>query len=163
MSEKNNARERLDVPAVTPLERSLLINKPEKPKFEPIRRSNLLDKLGQFMPQMEAANKKLEETIKANPANDFDIETLNSENDNYIEMDLACGILELKDMAGLKAAEAAMNGQSAIQIEKFSASDDGSDTESSDSEVMEEDASDGETRNVKKKAKKGSNKIVELS
>ncbi|CCD31328.1 hypothetical protein POMI540_2135 [Schizosaccharomyces pombe] len=58
------------------------------PKFE-ITRSSLLDQCKSFLPELEKAN----QTLLEHPDSQQDVQNLSDES-NYIEMDLALGVLE---------------------------------------------------------------------
>jgi len=68
----------------------------------------VFSKLQDFLPKMQAANEHLEGELKVRPAAEFDVEGVpEGQESNYIEMDLACGLVDLKDDAAVQAAEAA--------------------------------------------------------
>ena len=82
-------------------------------------RSSLLARATAFLPQLAAANARLPGTAGANdsihvePADHASDTDGDSSDDNAgprIEMDLACGVLELHDAAARAAAEAAAGG-----------------------------------------------------
>ncbi|KAJ9508810.1 hypothetical protein QJQ45_028131 [Haematococcus lacustris] len=109
------ARERLEVPTTTSLERKLDVTSPrfpsDKPQIGPISRSSVLDQVRKFIPSLQAANKALERELEpgcqVRPASDLDIEHVDDDG-AHIEMDLACGVFDLKDEQAVAAAEQAM-------------------------------------------------------
>ncbi|GLC35799.1 hypothetical protein PLESTB_000495500 [Pleodorina starrii] len=137
MEGKAQRREKLDCPAVPPLEQKLANLTRQRPAIGPTPRSSVLDKLAAFMPQMANANASLQQQLQERPAAEFDIEQVDDEEDGpYIEMDLACGILELRDEAALRAAERALEGQGDPFLNS------GSDSSSSDDDDSDEDGAD---------------------
>ncbi|PNW85025.1 hypothetical protein CHLRE_03g168500v5 [Chlamydomonas reinhardtii] len=153
MSGKSKSREMLEVPAVDPMERKLANLTRERPSIGPAPRSAMLEQLAAFLPQMAKENQKLQQELQSRPAAEFDIEAVDEEAEGpYIEMDLACGVLELRDAAALAAAERAMQGQGGLELGEggaaeasSSSSDDDSDDDSDeDSDEDSEDASEGQ-------------------
>uniref|UniRef100_A0A7R9VXU8 Uncharacterized protein n=1 Tax=Chlamydomonas euryale TaxID=1486919 RepID=A0A7R9VXU8_9CHLO len=111
-------RELLEPPPVSPLEHKLNIFSTRassgavaggsKPQMAPMPKSSIFSKLQDFLPKMQAANEHLEGELKVRPAAEFDVEGVpEGQESNYIEMDLACGLVDLKDDAAVQAAEAA--------------------------------------------------------
>ncbi|KAL6765740.1 hypothetical protein V8C86DRAFT_2448689 [Haematococcus lacustris] len=92
-------------------ERKLDVTSPrfpsDKPQIGPILRSSVLDQVRKFIPSLQAANKALERELEVRPASDLDIEHVD-EGGAHIEMDLACGVFDLKDEQAVAAAEQAM-------------------------------------------------------
>jgi hypothetical protein len=62
------------------------------------------------VPQLAAANAELASALSTRPASDFDVESVD-EGGRHIEMDLACGVLDLRDEAAQQAAQLAMDNQ----------------------------------------------------
>ncbi|KAM6293310.1 LOW QUALITY PROTEIN: NOP protein chaperone 1 [Porphyrio hochstetteri] len=58
-------------------------------------RSNVLDRVQSFLPQMALANDELRKKMVTAPAHQFDIENLDSETEKVIEMNVA--VVELSD------------------------------------------------------------------
>lgn len=129
---------KLDVPDVSPLEQllgSLSSSKKssaqpspspmQKPTIGKVERSALLGKLKQFIPELEKANQKLEAEMSVRPASEFDVENV-EEGQAHIEMDLACGIIDLKDRAAEEAAEGAV--ASGGRVDEDSCDDDDEET-----------------------------------
>lgn len=110
-----------------------------RPQIAPTAPSPLLSRLSAFIPQLQAANDCLQGDVRSETATGLDIEVIpqvaeslstdGSESDSdaseapddrtfqpsrpHIEMDIACGVLDLKDAAACEAAEAAAgNGHS---------------------------------------------------
>ncbi|GFH13013.1 uncharacterized protein HaLaN_08812, partial [Haematococcus lacustris] len=83
------ARERLEVPTTTSLERKLDVTSPrfpsDKPQIGPILRSSVLDQVRKFIPSLQAANKALERELEVRPASDLDIEHVDDDG-AHIEM-----------------------------------------------------------------------------
>lgn len=74
--------------------------------------SSVLERVKAFLPSMQQANEQLQHTV-ANEPKDVDIESV-EEGRPHIEMDLACGVLDLKDERAVSAAEKSLqNGQPA--------------------------------------------------
>ncbi|KAK7878914.1 hypothetical protein WMY93_030848 [Mugilogobius chulae] len=69
-------------------EKFLLKPKPSRPQIERVPRSSVLERLQSFLPQMAAANQKLQREIEAGSAEHFDIENVD-EAQRVIEMDVA--------------------------------------------------------------------------
>jgi Domain of unknown function (DUF4598) len=96
------------------------------------------------VPQIAAANAELASALNSRPASDFDVECVEADGEGpHIEMDLACGVLDLQDEAAQHAAQLAMAGQSlAAHIQP------GSD-DSSDEDGEEEGEYPGDDRSDK--------------
>eukprot|EP00951_Prasinocladus_malaysianus_P022525 scaffold189020_cov37-Prasinocladus_malaysianus.AAC.2 len=75
----------------------------------PDMNSSVLDRVKQFLPEIDAANQRLRLDMEAAPQDTFDIETVSDEQP-HIEMNLACGVIDLKGDDAIKAATAAMDG-----------------------------------------------------
>eukprot|EP00798_Chlamydomonas_sp_ICE-L_P003466 gene3466-13526_t len=157
MSEPNK-REKLEPDGLTPLERSMRkLQKPSsssRPDIGPVPASSVLGRLKDFLPGLAAANQKLEAEMKVGqdrpasefdieadrPASEFDIEAVSASQENeeapVIQMDLMCGLLDLKNEESIRAAErAALEGS--LAAEHSSTSDDESSDMSSDEEEDE--------------------------
>ena len=80
----------------------------DRPAIAAPPQSQLLGRLQTFLPSMAAANAQLEQEAAAAPAGAFDIEQLAPDEEQHIAFDLACGVLELKDDAAVRAAERAI-------------------------------------------------------
>lgn len=102
-----------DTPPVPP---SLLLGKKQqsastagarKPDFAPPPPpSALLSKLQTFLPQMQAANRDLEEAMRGRPPEEFDIENVGSDDDERrVEMDVGLGVVDLKTEDALAEAQ----------------------------------------------------------
>lgn len=76
-----------------------------------------------FLPALQAANAALDARLQSEPAQSLDIEHLEAEGAPHIEMDLACGLMDLKDPAAEAAAERALRGGAAALEEEHSSSD----------------------------------------
>jgi Domain of unknown function (DUF4598) len=105
----------------------------------------VLGRLSSFVPQLAAANAELASALSSRPASDFDVECIEADGEGpHIEMDLACGVLDLQDEAAQHAAQLAMAGQS-LAAHMQLGSDDSSDEdgeEEGDGEHPRDDRSD---------------------
>ncbi|PNH00571.1 hypothetical protein TSOC_001044 [Tetrabaena socialis] len=153
MERKAPAREKLDVPAVAPIEQKLANLTRQRPCIGPAPRSSVLGQLAAFLPQLALENERLRQQMQTRPAAEFDIEHV-GEGDSeapYIEMDLACGVLELRDEAALRAAERAMEvpgdflaaGGEASSSAGSSSDDDSDEDGDDDTEGDDEDSGSG--------------------
>ena len=97
----------------------------------PVPPSSVLSRVKDFLPQMAAANEKLTKDMQSQPAENFDVEAVGEGDSQHVEMDIACGVLELKDNAAEQAAEAVMAGQCP---DTESAQGDSSSSDSSDAD-----------------------------
>ncbi|WIA21936.1 hypothetical protein OEZ85_004302 [Tetradesmus obliquus] len=134
-------REKLEPPALSPLERQLLINAPSptsRPNIGTLPPSSVLGKVRSFLPQMKQANEQLEQQLQLCDPSVVDIEHIPEGADAaapVIQMDLACGLLDLKDDAALAAAQRAIAAGGDVAVEAFDGgSSSGSDSDSSSSE-----------------------------
>eukprot|EP00033_Pygsuia_biforma_P002656 GCRY01002937.1.p1 GENE.GCRY01002937.1~~GCRY01002937.1.p1 ORF type:complete len:147 (-),score=23.19 GCRY01002937.1:465-905(-) len=75
-----------------------------KPNIVPVERSSLFSRLDSFLPSLKKANKDLENEISSNPSKSFSIEDV-SEGEQYIQMDLALGVLTGVDKSESAEAE----------------------------------------------------------
>ncbi|BDA44293.1 Uncharacterized protein new4 at N-terminal half [Coccomyxa sp. Obi] len=109
-------RQRLEIPSVPTFERRLQFSE-DRSAPQPIPGallppSSVLERVKAFLPSMQQANEQLQHTL-ANQPEAVDIETV-EEGRPHIEMDLACGVLDLKDERAVSAAEKSLhNGQAA--------------------------------------------------
>ena len=93
-----------------PADRCLLVNLPSQPPWkdaEPLQGSALLGRLQSFLPAMQKANQELEQAA-AEEQETCNIENV-AEGTPHIEMNLACGVLDLKDSSAAAAAQRAVN------------------------------------------------------
>ena len=88
-------------------ERLLSPPKVAPPQTQPPPPSELLARVAQFLPRMAAANEQLVAAAAAAPPGTFDVEAV-AEGEAHVEMDLACGVLDLKDDGAVVAAERAL-------------------------------------------------------
>jgi hypothetical protein len=121
-----------------------------------LRCYTVLGRLQAFVPQLAAANVALATAMATRPAHEFDVEYVQPSGQGgeaapHIEMDIACGVLELRDEAAAAAAERALAGGAhplplasgfTDSDDDFDEDDDDDDSEESDSdaEAMEEGA-----------------------
>eukprot|EP00873_Tetraselmis_striata_P026752 jgi/Tetstr1/447016/TSEL_034474.t1 len=126
-------RERLEVGTAkaNPLLEPTLGKKPVM-KLDALPQGSVLDRVKAFLPEMAAANDQLQQAMAVKPAEDFDIEQVDGSAEKYIEMDLSCGVVDLKDDTAVLAAEqaiAAGAGPGPAHMEGDSSSDRDSDSE----------------------------------
>lgn len=94
---------------------------------------------------MHTANAALGAQLRAQPAEKFDIEHLEADGAPHIEMDLACGVMDLKDSAAEAAAERTMQSAAVGLADAQSDSPSDSDSDgslSSDGEGVDPDGQD---------------------
>ena len=95
--------------------------------------SALLERARKFLPTLQAANAALDAARASQPERSFDIEHMEAEGAPHIEMDLACGLMDLRDEAAEAAAERSLRGAGAT-AEAESSSDSERESESSEHE-----------------------------
>ena len=115
------------------------------PAIDAPPQSELLGRLQTFLPSMAAANAQLEQEVAAAPEGAFDIEQLDPNAEQHIAFDLACGVLDLKDDAAVRAAERAI-ALGSVPVETLSggssSDEDTSSDEGSSEAGSDEDSSD---------------------
>ncbi|KAL3144287.1 hypothetical protein ABBQ32_004052 [Trebouxia sp. C0010 RCD-2024] len=144
-------RERLEVQTAPSVVRQLLADGKQgknttRPQTSKVPESAVLAQLRSFLPQIQTANQQLPQQAPATPA--VSIQSLqedeqhatdhesDDETDRHVQMDIACGVLELKDQAAIRAAEAMLNGAAyAASSESGTGSDSECDHEKHDSAV----------------------------
>ena len=130
-------RHQADVPSA---ERKLQLGggpqQTSKPDFRPVPSSSMLDRVRSFLPAMQRANAELAQQAAQRPPEELDIEHV-PEGGPHVEMDLACGILDLKNPAAVARAEAAMQA-GPMQALAACSNDASSDDDSSDEDEGEE-------------------------
>lgn len=105
-----------------------------RPNIGPPPASALLERAREFLPALQAANAALDAARASHPERSFDIEHVDAEGAPHIEMDLACGIMELRDEAAEAAADHALRGAgAAAETESSSSSDHESDSSEQES------------------------------
>lgn len=128
--------------------------KPQRPHIGDLPQSTLLKQLQQFLPRIQSANADLaehsftesavsivdveqgsEQECSAYSTSDSDSEgnSAGKQASQHIEMDIACGVLELHDQAAITAAEAALANAVQSQHGKWDASSDSASDDDSDS------------------------------
>lgn len=113
-------------------------NPPEKkPAIRPVPKSQVLDKLKDFLPAMSEANKKLQLAAMDN-TKVFDIESLEDNDSAHIEMDLMLGVADLNTPEAIAAAESAINGNQPV-LSFAAESSDSSDEDDNYSESTSDD------------------------
>ncbi|KAF6249499.1 hypothetical protein COO60DRAFT_951415 [Scenedesmus sp. NREL 46B-D3] len=121
----SQSREKLEPPALSPLERQLLLNAPSqtsRPNIGTLPPSSVLSKVRSFLPQMQQANEQLEQQLQSCDPSVVDIEHIPEGADAggpVIQMDLACGLLDLKDDAALAAAQRAIAAGAAMRMRQM--------------------------------------------
>lgn len=96
----------------------------------------MLERLQQFLPELNKANQELEEAMKREPRKNFQLDDVEDEDAQHIEMNLGLGVVELKDEAAQKAAEKMMavgGGLDAV-IESYDGGEESSDSEDDQNE-----------------------------
>jgi hypothetical protein len=86
------------------------VNLPCQPPWnnaKPLQQSTLLGRLQTFLPTLQKANHELEQITAAEPGS-CSIEDV-AEEEPHIEMNLACGVFDLKDQVTAAAAQKAVN------------------------------------------------------
>ncbi|XP_031480280.1 uncharacterized protein LOC116250637 [Nymphaea colorata] len=135
----------------------------EKPLTTPVPTSQVLGRVKNFLGVMAEANEKLMREAKEKPLEAFDIEALTGNEEQYIEMDLRLGIVDLYTPEAVAAAESAVAGAQMALSEPVSPSDT---DDSDDDEIVghpalsESPLSEDESERSDKKRKRP--KITEL-
>lgn len=120
------------------------IHSEKKPSIRPVPKSQVLDKLRDFLPVMSEANKKLQLAAMDN-TKVFDIESLEDNDSPHIEMDLMLGVADLNTPEAIVAAESAINGnQPVLSFAPTSESSDSSDEDERDDNHSESTSDDEE-------------------
>lgn len=78
-----------------------------RPPIAPPPPSALAARLAAFLPELAAANAALEEAVAAGRGEEFNMEAV-AEGGAHVAMEVAAGVVDLKDGAALAAAEAAL-------------------------------------------------------
>lgn len=84
--------------------KALLVTEANRPDIKALGQSILLSKARSFLPSLRLANEQLKVAVAEDQAGNPDIETLSSETGPHIELDLACGVLDLQNEAAEAAA-----------------------------------------------------------
>eukprot|EP01024_Parvocaulis_polyphysoides_P066486 TRINITY_DN7815_c1_g1_i1.p2 TRINITY_DN7815_c1_g1~~TRINITY_DN7815_c1_g1_i1.p2 ORF type:complete len:162 (+),score=26.20 TRINITY_DN7815_c1_g1_i1:172-657(+) len=115
-NDKKRDRQLLEV---TPSDKSRLLKVTDnkKPKSSDTQsNSELLSKLKSFIPKLEEANKVLEEEMRTEPIEKFDIEHIEDDDGEHIVMDLHCGLLDVgEDNNVVEAVQQLVNNGTAVQ------------------------------------------------
>ncbi|PRW33293.1 hypothetical protein C2E21_7933 [Chlorella sorokiniana] len=148
-------RERLELAGTSALERRLLVGDAaprhprSKPTIKPVAPSGLLGRLQAFLPALEAANADLQQQLEQHPASEVAMERGSDDEREgpVVELDLACGLFDLKDEAAVAAAERAMLAQG-VAVDRFegASTDDSSEEDSSSGSEDEGEQADGVRR-----------------
>ncbi|XP_074329355.1 uncharacterized protein LOC141666985 [Apium graveolens] len=116
----------------------------QKPSIKPVPKSQVLDKLKDFLPVMSEANQKLQLAAMDNTKL-FDIESLEDNDSPHIEMDLMLGVADLNTPEAIAAAESAVNGnQPVLSFAATSESSDSSDEDEKNDSHSESGSDDEE-------------------
>lgn len=140
-TEASPRREKLDIRSTPSIVDKLMEDKKSRqanrrPQTAKVPESSVLAHLRTFLPQLQSANEKLSQNPASEPAvtiSDMQEEPAELEQDTedstlqHIQMDIACGVVDLKDAAALQAAQDAISGVAAVTE---SSSDSGSNNES---------------------------------
>ncbi|XP_049931201.1 uncharacterized protein LOC116267466 isoform X1 [Nymphaea colorata] len=105
----------------------------KKPLTTPVPASQVLGKVKDFLEVMAEANQKLKHEAKGKPLDAFDIEALTGNEEQYIEMDLRLGVVDLYTPEAVAVAESAVAGAQMVIPEPVSSSDT---DDSDDDEIM---------------------------
>lgn len=142
-------REKLDVRSTPSIVDKLMKDKKSgqanrRPQTSKVPESSVLAHLRTFLPQMQSANDMLSQHPAAEPAvtiSGIQEEPAELEQDTedstlqHIQMDIACGIVDLKDAAALQAAEDAINGVGTEAVTGSSSDSDSNDESDSNSDA----------------------------
>lgn len=107
-----------------------------KPDTESMPTSNVLERVKKFLPSLQQANAQLAERLSEQPES-LDIENV-EEGAPHIEMDLACGVVDLKDQHAEAAALRAMHSGTAVSLGGCSPEDSSSNSSSSSDDKDDE-------------------------
>lgn len=107
-----------------------------KPDIHPCSASKLLDRAEAFLPTLAKANEQLQDKLRCQP-DILDIEHLTGGSACHIEMELACGVVELRDQAAAAAAQAASRGAITEPASESSTCSDESSSDGSSSDEID--------------------------
>ncbi|XP_006646104.1 uncharacterized protein LOC102712219 [Oryza brachyantha] len=80
------------------------------PPTDPLPKSQVLGRVKDFLGEMAKANEKLQLDVKNKRPEEYDIEALTGNENEYIEMDLLLGVADLHSEKAIEVAEATING-----------------------------------------------------
>lgn len=135
----------------TLLERKKATPAHSRPQISKVPESSVLAQLRTFLPQMQSANERLSQQPAAEPAvfiSDMQAEPAAAmlEEDveegaaQHVQMDIACGVVDLKDAAALRVAENVVNG-----TRNYARNDDSGSSSVSDSDSNSDDDENDKT------------------
>lgn len=123
-----------------------------RPEISIVPESSVLQQLQHFLPKLQTANAELvqhplsesavsiidvhEESSSASSGSDSEEDTLPANTSEHVQMDIACGILDLHDQAAISAAEAAL--LTGAQHQNCTNGDSDDDSTSSDDSAISE-------------------------
>lgn len=121
----------------------------------PPARPSILDRLEAFLPAMRASNADLERRVAADPLS-VSVEHLDDPEEQHIEMDLACGLFDLKPKEG------GGDGVDGVQPSSDGNSDSDSDSDASDGELQQLQLPSQQTAAVTAAKKAGRTLVAEV-
>mmetsp|Transcript_4807 Transcript_4807/g.9553 ORF Transcript_4807/g.9553 Transcript_4807/m.9553 type:complete len:142 (+) Transcript_4807:88-513(+) len=101
--EETRDTELLEIGSSSDYRQSLLVHPRTKPDIGPVQTNvSLINRLNAFLPEFKSSTERLEGALNENEPG---IELPDDHEGEHVELDLACGMFDLKDEAAVEAAE----------------------------------------------------------